>query len=358
MSTRATVAVVLMALLAACSAETATPGPTRRPTRTPAPLVVEPSPTPIPPAPSATPDLSAELCPLTGVRDPGKRWLSHRPLLFKIDNGPAARPQSGLASADIVIEHLTEGGVTRFDAVFWCSSAETVGPIRSARIVDLDLVSLFQAVLVHVGASNENLAALREAFGNRLMDEGTDKAAFHRVTDRSAPYNTYAGTEGVWSLLPGRGISQSGVSLKGLTFRSEAPGGAPAARLLVPYDKQFSDSAWEYVPERQQYRRLLMGAALDDAQSGQVHVPNVVVLFAPHRVTDIVEDSLGSLSIKIELKGRGRAVVFRDGQALEGQWVREGEFLRLTDAANKDIALKPGRAWWHIVPPELKLEWQ
>lgn len=309
-------------------------------------------------APTPTPDISAELCPLTGIREPSKRWLTHRPLLFKIDNSPQARPQSGLSAADIVVEHLTEGGVTRFDAVFWCSTHDTIGPLRSARIVDLDLVALFQAVLVHVGASNENLAALREAYGNRLVDEGVEKAPFHRVPERVAPFNTYAGTEGVWVMLPGRNVAQTGIALKSLAFRAEPPEGAPAARVKVPYDKQFSNTVWEYVPERAQYRRLIMDAPLDDAQSGQIHAANVVTLFAPHSVTDIVEDSLGSFSIKIEMKDKGRAVVFRDGRALEGHWSREGGFLRLLDEAGKDLPLKPGRSWWEIVPPELALEWE
>ncbi len=363
MSVRRPAALMLAALfmLACAFGETATPEPTRRPTRTPVPFTPAPPATPIVVTPSATPDISAELCPLTGLRDPAKPWLTRRPLLFKIDNSPQARPQSGISRADIVVEHLAEGGVTRFDAAFWCSSADEIGPIRSARIIDLDLVAMFQAVLVHVGASNENLAALRDAYGNRLMDEGTDKAAFHRTADREAPYNTYTSSEGVQVLLPGRNIAQTGITLKGLTFREAAPAGGKAAlRVHVPYDKQFSDSMWEYVPAAKQFKRSIMGEPLLDAKTGQaVQVPNVVVLFAEHTVTDIVEDSLGSRSIKIDLKGKGRAVILRDGQAFDGQWVRDDPkgFIRFTDANGQDIALRPGRSWWQVAPTDLKLEY-
>ncbi|MBI5878235.1 MAG: DUF3048 domain-containing protein [Chloroflexi bacterium] len=352
--------VAALFMLACAFGEVATPEPTRRLTRTPQPFTPEAQTiaTAIP-VPSPTPDLSAELCPLTGLRDPAKPWLARRPLLFKIDNSPPARPQSGISRADIVIEHLAEGGVTRFDAAFWCSSADEIGPIRSARIIDLDLVAMFQAVLVHVGASNENLAALRAAYGNRLMDEGTDKAAFHRTSDREAPYNTYTSSEGVQVLLPGRTIAQTGIALKGLKFGEAVPGGGkPAARVHVPYDRQFSDSTWEYAPDAKQFKRGLMGEPLIDAKAGQaVQVANVVVLFAEHTVTDIVEDSLGSRSIQIELKGKGRAVVLRDGQAFEGQWLRDDPkgFIRFTDANGRDIPLRPGRSWWQVVPTDLKL---
>ena len=82
----------------------------------------------------------------------------------------------------------------------------------------------------------------------------------------------------------------------------------------------------------------------------------MVIVFAPHTLTDIVEDSLGDRSIKIDLKGRGRAVLFRDGQSFEGQWVRDDPngFIRFVDAGGKDIAFRPGHSWWEVVPPDFK----
>lgn len=366
MSKRVLLLFIVVIMLASC-AEAETPVPTRtpRPTRTAAPTDT-PQPTATPrtasAVPSPTPDPTADLCPLTGVKDAAKPWLNRRPLAIKIDNSPRARPQSGLTGADIIFEHLAEGGVTRFDAVFWCGDADPIGPIRSARIIDLDLVQMLQAILVHVGASDENLLALRQAFGNRLMDEGEFKAPFHRTTDRQAPYNTYTSSQGVWAVAPERGISQTGIQLQGLVFRDPAPdGGKPAGSIVLPYDKRFSDSIWDYVPERKQYKKFLLGEPLMDANvNQQVHDANVVVLFAPHTVTDIIEDAVGSRSIRIELKGRGRAVVFRDGQAYEGQWVRDdpNAMIRLVDSSNKAIALKPGHSWFEIAPTDLKLEWK
>jgi DUF3048 family protein len=351
----------VICLLAACDlAETPAPVATRRPTRTPAPIPTDlpvPTPTVIP---SPTPDPVVEQCPLTGLRDPAKPWLTRRPLAVKIDNSPLARPQAGLMGADVIFEHLAEGGVTRFDAVYWCGDADPIGPVRSARIIDLDLVQMLQAILVHVGASNENLAALQEKFGNRLMDENLFKAPFHRTTDRVAPYNTYTSTQGLWAVAPGHGAAQQGIQLKGLVFRDAAPeGGKPANKVTVPYDSRFSDSVWEYVPERKKYSKFLLGEPLV-SDNQRVQAENVIVLFTPHTVTDIIEDSLGSRSIAMDLRGRGRAVIFRDGQAFEAQWLRDdpNAMIRFVDANNKDIALKNGRSWIEIVPTDLKLEWK
>ena len=228
---------VLILLLAACGAQdTPIPASTLRPTRTPAPLppdstVAAPTrgPTVAAAAPSTAPtaaptaDPTAELCPLTGVRDAAKPWTTRRPLLVKIDNSPLARPQSGITQADIVVEHYAEGGITRFDAAFWCNEAEDIGPVRSARMIDFDLVSMFQAALAHVGASNENLAVLRQLYGNRLLDGDQFKVPYHRISERVAPYNDYTSTQALWAAMPERGISMTGITLKGLTFALRRP---------------------------------------------------------------------------------------------------------------------------------------
>ncbi len=352
----------IILLVVACGlAETPTPQPTRRPTRT---LVMQPTDTPQPTAtavPSPTPDPTAQLCPLTGIKDATRPWAARRPLVVKIDNSPLARPQSGLMSADLVIEHLAEGGVTRFDVVFYCGDADDVGPIRSARQVNLETVPMLQAILVNVGASDQVLGMLREAFGPRILDGDVDKPLFRRIKERQAPYNTYISTQVMWATAAQRGMQQ-GVQLKGLVFRDAPPtGGVPAGSMVIPYDKRFSDSIWDYVPERKMYKKFLLGEQLMDAASDQqVHASNVVVIFAQHTDTDIIEDVLGSRSIKIDLKGRGRAVVFRDGQAYEGQWVREdpNAMIRFVDANNQDIALRPGHSWLEVVRNDLKLEWK
>ena len=73
---------------------------------------------------------SAE-CPLNGLRYPPAyrtAWEERRPLGIMIENHPDARPQYGLASADVVYEAVAEGGITRFLAVFYCDRAIGGGP--------------------------------------------------------------------------------------------------------------------------------------------------------------------------------------------------------------------------------------
>ena len=61
-------------------------------------------------------------------------------MAVKIDNYPAGRPQSGLDKADIIFEEPVEGGITRYAAVFQCQDAPLIGPVRSARNIDIGIL--------------------------------------------------------------------------------------------------------------------------------------------------------------------------------------------------------------------------
>jgi hypothetical protein len=77
--------------------------------------------------------------PLCGRPLLDKSLVVQRPVLAKIDNAPQARPQSGLAAACLVYEYMAEGGITRFGAFYHTEDLDTVGPIRSARLMDGEL---------------------------------------------------------------------------------------------------------------------------------------------------------------------------------------------------------------------------
>ena len=102
---------------------------------------------------------ASALCPLTGTPAPGGVVPQRPAIAMKVDNyslGPApaeARPQSGLDAADVIFEEQVEGSITRYAAVFQChESAGLVGPIRSARWTDVQMLSeLGHPLFVHVG---------------------------------------------------------------------------------------------------------------------------------------------------------------------------------------------------------------
>ena len=117
---------------------------------------------------SASPTLGR--APLTGRLDPTGATRAHGALAVKIENTPEARPQAGLDEADVVYEEVVEGGITRFWAVFDSRIPSTVGPIRSVRALDPDLVAPLHAVVAYSGGTDPNVVGIRAAT-NTWVDE-------------------------------------------------------------------------------------------------------------------------------------------------------------------------------------------
>ena len=139
-------------------------------------------------------------CPLTGTPVPGGGPVPQRPALaVKIDNYPAARPQSGMDKADVIFEEPVEGGITRYAAVFQCQDAALVGPVRSARNIDIGILGqLGTPLLVHVGGINPVLANIA-ASPLVNVDLGNYGRLITHPAGRVAPYSTYSSTAQLWS---------------------------------------------------------------------------------------------------------------------------------------------------------------
>ena len=122
--------------------------PTPAETTTPLPATATQSPTATP-----VPTEDAVPCPFTGLSVSRPVLESRRPILAQIGNSNPERPQFGLAQADLVFETIAEGGITRFSAIYLCQDAVDIAGVRSGRLIDLQLVPMFDAIFVHVGAS-------------------------------------------------------------------------------------------------------------------------------------------------------------------------------------------------------------
>jgi hypothetical protein len=149
------------------------------------------------------------------------------------------------------------------------------------------------------------------------------------------------------------GVEQP-ASLRGFTFGGVPDGGVPATSVQIPYPRATgSQVAYQYDPGSGRYLRSLGGAPHLDGNTGaQLAVENVIVQYVPHEQTDIVEDSLGSTSIRLNLFGSGKAIVFRDGIAFEGSWRSDsrGDTPHFTAQNGAEIPLKPGKTWISVVP--------
>ena len=321
-------------------------------------------PTPLP-APSATPEgrigpdnLPDNVNPLTGevVNDPA--GLDHRPLAVKIVNQPpCARPQAGLNQAALVFEHYVEAWGTRFTAIFYGSEVERVGAIRSARLIDLELPVIFDALLITSGSSGGvKQRLLASDFASRLVSAelGVECPPLCRVPAETVPcqdieHTMFTSTGGLHSYAAQAGLDAR-PALTGWAFSPALLNpGRPADRVHVGYLNSPVD--WTYDAESGNYLRSQNGNRQVDALTSlRLTAANVVVLFAHHLYSDIRE-STNFYSLEIQFWGQGRALIFRDGQIFEGQWLRpqRAGLFQLADASGAPISLKPGRTWFEFV---------
>ena len=362
----------------ACSGNTAaaTPTPTRTP-RLEAAATVPPvsSPTPVLPAAtlvaSQTPapelsiitDFAPDINPLTGLQVADPSVLERRPLAVKISNAPpVVRPQAGLSYADLVFEHYAEGRVTRFTAVFLGQDAPKIGSIRSGRLIDLEIPAFTDAMFAYSGSSGGvklRIIASDIYQESRIVspDFGVGAPIFFRVPDQDKAFEhtLFTNTDVLWALTSERGLNTR-QDLDGLAFSETPPGGGqPAQYAEIPYLPGIASAEWSYAPDLGLYRRSILNEPHTDALTGeQLSAANVVVIYANHVDTDILEDLVGGghYSTEIQIWGEGSAQILRDGQVYNGTWKRwaREDMLSFYDEAGNPLPFKPGKTWFQVVP--------
>ena len=292
--------------------------------------------------------------PLRGTPASDASEIHRRPLVVKVANDPGARPQTGIADADLIIELPVEGGLTRLSVVFQSKDPSRVGPVRSARQSDLNYLPTLHAILAHVGASESVTKMVRDAAssgGFVDIDEFQHADAFERSTDRVAPYNAYTSASKLRQAA-GSAAEQS-VDVGALEYGDAQAASTDGATLTIPYAERVR---YEFDPARGAYHRTAGGTKTLDTAAGEMLPENVVVIKTDVKDIPGTADAAGAPSVDYRGTGSGPVVILRDGKRFDGTWSRQGtEMYRFADASGKEIGLKPGLTWMHIVPTSFDL---
>lgn len=353
---------LLVLLIAGCLPKTELAAATATiPAATETPLVEAPTEAPEPTEmPTALPP---EINPLTGLAVEDPAILQRRPILVKIQNVPReSRPQWGLSRADIVYEYYIEYGDTRFSAVYYGDDSH-VGPIRSARHVDMQLVQMYKAIFVFGGAYDELFELLLASdFADRLIREGPNTSA---ALTRLDPYGVnylMADTHAVDEVVALYGMDNSQQDLMGMTFTTEPPQGTQTGTDLFVRFSGGMYSHWQYDPSLGGYLRFSdaendfdrnnpVYAQLYDRQTEEpILAKNVVIILAPYaELSAETETSAGVYDV--DLLGKGEAFLARDGVVQAVFWQREdaGDVLTLVDEDGHAVAFKPGQTWFELM---------
>jgi hypothetical protein len=338
----------------------ATPQPTptlsvMTPTPTPTPIPELTTATPTPPPGVAMPARPANENPLTGLAVSDPAVLQRRPIHVRVGNDPGARPQAGLSSADLVYEEIVEWWVTRFTAMYLGESPEVVAPIRSARLINTQLTQQYNAALANSGGSDGVRWELSQTPIVNLDEYFWPQPYFYRKNEgwqTRLALNVKAARE----LMAGKDM-ESPVTLRGFVFSDAPVGGQPAGTIFIPYPKRTSRTEWRYDAGSGRYLRWLLDEPLiDSVTNQQISAANVILYYADHQKTNIVEDSNGATSIRIIVNGEGRAQVFRDGVVIEGRWRTDGAQTPEFIFPNGElIPLKRGNSWIEVAPNEYQV---
>ena len=303
--------------------------------------------------PEALPD--GPRAPLTGELTTDSALALRRPLAVKVDNGDKrARPQAGLAAADIVYEELIEGAKTRFLAVFHSEIPGRIGPVRSARSGDLDLLDdLSMPYLASSGANSTVLQEMRQAErAGTFIDVGGMRTfvPYSRDPARRAPFNLYfhyehLGGEDADSL-PGGPLAAPVAPL--FEYSSPNPEGiADAAGVTVTYHRSSANVVshiWDAAVGG--WVRIQEGALMiSETVFGVTEVApaNVVVVWTPYRTS-----AADAESPQVSSYGSGEALVLTAGTVHHGAvWERSEDRVgfRFRDAAGNPLSLSPGSTW-------------
>ena len=323
------------------------------------PLDGEPARAATPPAipePLAVPE-SHDFCPLDG-EPAGAAQIARRILAVVLDNHPRSRPQAGLAQACLVFEVPVEGGITRFLAMYLCSEAPVLLPIRSVRPYFLDWVAELDAVIAYCGGSSEALRDIARLGIAGLDEIGRGRAYFERRPGRYAPYNLESSTLRLRQGMADFGLAYEGGRKPSGLFRfASVPGrsGEPARALRMTYSRLNVVEYW-YDEVKGNYRRFQNGKAHTCATDPSLQVTARTVLVMEVETRQIPGSTEGHLELGIV--GGGRARVFSRGMVSELRWAKQDRtsptVFTLTDGS--DLVLEPGPIWVHIVPLGFEVE--
>src|SRR5450432_190265 len=323
-------------------------------------LAATPSPTWLPtPAGAVGPfNFPANVNPLTGLPVDDPSVLQRRPLAVKISNAPPlVRPQAGIGDADLVFEHLTEGQLTRFTAVYWTHTPPRVGSIRSARLIDLEIAQMYDAIFAFSGASG---GVRQKIFASPFADRAFEGVAvgpplFYRDDSIEVPHNLFGSPAEMWKLAQQKGVNTPPTNLGGMVF-SATPQPSGSAASLIKVDYGPTQAEWRFDKDTGRYARWSDGIPHLDANTNkQITTANVVLLYAWHQydVTIVESEFEGnkSYSIEIQIWTLGPVQVCRDGQCVTGKWNRwnKADMLSFWTDDHQPIYLKPGNTWFEVV---------
>jgi len=295
-----------------------------------------------------------KLNPLTGREVLSTEILNRRPVMIKVSNYPAlGRPHAGLAFADLVFDYYIGAGQNRFLALFYGQDAKSIGPVRSGRLVDIQLANLYQGILGFGSADGDTRAAIFGNLGRRAIANLEAPCPAFCGNDTHSVIGVFADSAEISKWYGQQASDNHLFDLRGMSFGNQVGTSSnPASQVSVNFNF-YNRTDWRYDPASGKYLRWMNNELLTDtfvivpsterSTGQQLAFSNILILFAKY-------DEIAPSKHEVELWGNTigeRAIFFRNGQMIEGKWkvINRSTPIQFFDAQGKPMSLAPGNSW-------------
>lgn len=319
-------------LLVGCGPE---PETVASPTAAPSTTTVTPTPTPTPTPTTGLSPLRGTVVPLDEITGPA--------LAAKIDNHWDARPQWGLERTDIVFEELVEGGITRYVAVWFSDVPKEIGPIRSIRPMDPEIIGPFKGIIAFSGGKRPFIEMIWATDVHAAIHGGKDGVHMFRSNQKRAPHNVVVKAQELRKAYKKLAPPKQQFDYATAAAQASAAADGSSAKGLDLVFSSESHRAWRWSEKAGAYLRSQSGRKDVDSHGTQLRATNVVTL--------TVKVDYGTVP-RTRLVGKGSGTVSTGGKTLKITWSKKDRDSRivLTDSDGEPVTLAAGNTWVELVP--------
>ena len=273
-------------------------------------------------------------------------------LAVKIDDTNAAHPQIGLEDADVVYIEQVEGGVTRLAAIFSSVIPERIGPIRSARISDIDILAQYGRVaFAFSGAQKKLLPVIDAANLQNLGAQAQPPSIYTTDPNRVPPFAMVLRADLLMAKVVEKNYQITTANNVGWSFGDAPQGGKPTESVIMHWPAARYSAAWS---ESQSRWLLSHNSESDVSESGIVLGPTTLVIQMVSITDSEYRDKVGGITPFSQTVGNGRGFILRDGKTFNALWSRasEGVGTTWTSSDGKEIKFAPGQIWVALTDKE------
>ncbi len=273
-------------------------------------------------------------------------------LVVKIDDTPAAHPQVGLEDADLVYIEQVEGGLTRLAAVFSSKIPSVIGPVRSARISDIEILEQFGRVaFAYSGAQKKLLPVIAEANLENLGAQRQGREIYANDPNRTPPTAMMLQASTLMQKVKGESLPIAISKSAGWSFSDSIDTGTAITAAKVSWPANSYDAIWSETEKRW----LLSHRDQPNLAASGFHLgPTTFVIQLVSITPSEYYDKVGGVTPFSATVGSGRGYILRDGKFISALWNRPSADAGTSWSTpdGNEIPFAPGQVWIALTDKE------